>query len=182
MKNTLKIIAVIIGVVLLDQITKGFFLHMIIGRVPLFGAACDLIPPFCVGNQIFHGADFMNLWHTSWFKFVFVWNPGTSFSLFRNLGESAPLIIIILSGFIIGAIGYYLFTRAKPGLEKWSLALIVGGALGNLIDRIRFGAVIDFLDFHVKNWHWPAFNFADICISVGVGLIILGWVFGKKNC
>jgi signal peptidase II len=61
------------------------------------------------------------------------------------------------------------------------LALIVGGALGNLIDRVRFGAVIDFLDFHVGGWHWPAFNIADICIATGVGLYLLNWLINRKR-
>jgi signal peptidase II len=59
--------------------------------------------------------------------------------------------------------------------------MITGGALGNLIDRLRFGAVIDFLDFHIGGLHWPAFNFADICISVGVCLFIFGLIINKKG-
>jgi signal peptidase II len=55
----------------------------------------------------------------------------------------------------------------------WGLALILGGAVGNLIDRLMYGHVIDFLDFYVKNWHWPAFNVADIAICLGAGLYIL---------
>jgi signal peptidase II len=60
------------------------------------------------------------------------------------------------------------------------LALIIGGAFGNLIDRIRFGAVIDFLDLHVGGWHWPAFNVADMFIVIGVGLYIINMIFRKK--
>jgi signal peptidase II len=60
------------------------------------------------------------------------------------------------------------------------MGLIVGGAIGNLIDRLRFGAVIDFIDWHIGTWHWPAFNFADICITVGIGLYVLYFIKGKK--
>ena len=58
-------------------------------------------------------------------------------------------------------------------LYSWPLALITGGAVGNLIDRVRFGSVVDFLDVYVGNWHWPAFNVADSAISIGVGIFLL---------
>ena len=61
------------------------------------------------------------------------------------------------------------------------LALILGGALGNLIDRLRFGQVVDFLDFHAFGWHWPAFNVADSAITVGAGLLILEGFFREKR-
>jgi signal peptidase II len=181
MKNILKISGIILAVILIDQIAKGLLLGSVVGGWQWLGSACDLTPFFCDGaGQIVHGADFANLPATSWFKFVFVWNPGTSFSLFRALGTAAPLILVVLTAAIIGFLGHFLFMRAKPR-EKLPLALIVGGALGNLIDRVRFGAVIDFLDFHIGNWHWPAFNIADICICIGVGLYILNWVLEKKK-
>ena len=62
------------------------------------------------------------------------------------------------------------------------MALIAGGAIGNLIDRIRFCAVVDFLDFHVGGYHWPAFNVADICIVIGVGLYILNLYLARRKC
>jgi signal peptidase II len=55
---------------------------------------------------------------------------------------------------------------------RWGLALVLAGAAGNLIDRIAYGSVLDFLDFHVRNWHWPAFNVADSSISIGAALIL----------
>jgi signal peptidase II len=118
---------------------------------------------------------------TDFFNLVFTWNPGTSFSLFRSLGESAPLVIIAITGVIIGFLGYQLFARKNTKLETVALAMIVGGALGNLIDRIRFGAVIDFLDFHIGRLHWPAFNVADICITIGVILFIISWIINIKG-
>ena len=59
-------------------------------------------------------------------------------------------------------------------------AMVAGGALGNLIDRMRLGYVLDFFDFHVRGWSWPAFNIADASISVGVGLLVLSWLLGKS--
>lgn len=170
MKKISVILLVIFGAVLLDILSKGVLLYLITGGVPLYGAAWDIVP---VPYLMAHVFDFFNI--------VFTWNHGTSFSLFRALGESAPLILIIFTSCIIGFIAHYLFTRAAS-YERIPLALIVGGALGNLIDRIRFGAVVDFLDFHIGGWHWPAFNVADICIVVGVGLYLLNVFVARRKC
>lgn len=171
MKSILKLFAIVFGAVLADQLTKGLLLYLITGGVPLSGHAWQVVPfPYLMAHV------------TSFFNVVFTWNPGASFSLFRTLGEAAPLIIIAGTSAIIGFIGYYALRRASRS-EIPALGLILGGAIGNLIDRLRFGAVIDFLDFHIGGIHWPAFNVADICICVGVGLYILNWVvaYYKKS-
>ena len=170
MKKYLIIISIIVSTLFLDQISKGFLLYLITGGVPLSGSAWDVVPfPYMMTNVF----DFFNI--------VFTWNPGTSFSMFRALGESAPLVMIVAISFVIGGILYYLFARAKK-YEIVPLALVCGGALGNLVDRIRFGAVIDFLDFHVGGWHWPAFNVADVCIVVGVGVYLLNMYLARQKC
>ncbi len=170
MKKILYALSVIFGAIILDQLSKGFLLYLITGGVPLYGAAWEIVPvPYLMTGV------------TDFFNIVFTWNPGASFSLFRALGESAPMIIIVATGFIIGFILHHLFTRATS-YERFPLALIAGGALGNLIDRIRFGAVIDFLDFHIGGYHWPAFNIADVCIVVGVGLYIFNWYLARQKC
>lgn len=170
MKKIFRYLLIILAIILLDQLTKGVLINLITGRVPMFAPAWQLIP---VPYLMSHVTDFFNV--------VFTWNPGTSFSLFRALGEAAPIIIIVLTAFVIGAISYYLFYRAQS-YERLPLAFIVGGALGNLIDRMRFGAVVDFLDFHIGGAHWPAFNVADIFICVGVGLYILNWILARRRC
>lgn len=170
MKKYWKYIAIILAAIVADQITKSILLYFITGTVPFSGSAWDVVP---VPYLMAHVCDFFNI--------VFTWNPGASFSMLRNLGEAAPIIIIIATGFIIGFIGYYLFARA-PKYERAPLALVVGGAVGNLIDRARFGAVIDFLDFHVGGWHWPAFNVADMCIVIGVAWLILNFVLARRRC
>ena len=119
---------------------------------------------------------------TSFFNMVLVYNKGAAFSLLSNApGWQTPLLI----GFALVAIGIVgtLLVRS-PGrrLLCSGLALILGGALGNLIDRLRFGSVVDFLDFHALGWHWPAFNVADSGISVGAVLLILeGFVHHEKR-
>lgn len=171
MKRTIwKYIGIILAAVLADQFTKGILLYLITGTVPLYGPAWDVV-----------GVPYLMTQVCNFFNIVFTWNPGASFSMLRAVGEAAPMIIIIGTGFIIGFIGYYLFARA-PKYEKAPLALIVGGALGNLIDRIRFGAVIDFLDFHIGGWHYPAFNVADMCIVLGVCWLILNFILARRRC
>lgn len=169
MKKVFKYLAIILGVIAIDQLTKGILLYLILGRVPTFGAALNLVP---FSYIMAHVCDVFNI--------VFTWNPGASFSMFRVLGETAPFIIIFATGAIIGFILYYMFRRGDVH-ECTALALIVGGAIGNLIDRIRFGAVIDFLDFHIWGYHWPAFNVADICICVGVGLYLFNWWMARRK-
>ena len=170
MKKTAIILSIIFGSILFDQITKSVLLYLITGTVPLVGSAWEIVP---VPYLMTHVLDCFNI--------VFTWNPGASFSLFRALGESAPLVIVTATGAVIGCILYYLFVRAAR-YERVPLALIAGGAIGNLIDRIRFGAVVDFLDFHIGGYHWPAFNVADICIVVGVGLYLLNWYCARRAC
>ncbi len=168
MKTILKYLSIIFGVILLDQITKSILLYLITGTVPLAGNSWSVVGYPYLMSHVF-----------DWFNIVFTWNPGTSFSLLRSLGEAAPWIIVGATGVIIALLTYYLFRRAGT-YERLPLALIIGGAFGNLIDRIRFGAVIDFLDLHVGGWHWPAFNVADMFIVIGVGLYIINMIFRKK--
>lgn len=170
MKKILLILSIILGVIALDFVSKGALLYLITGGVPLIGGAWELVPHPYLMTPV-----------TGFFNIVFTWNFGTAFSLFNGLGEYAPIALILMTGIIIGIILYYLFARAKR-YEIVPLALIAGGALGNLIDRIRFGAVVDFLDFHIGGYHWPAFNIADVCIVIGVGLYILYWCIARRKC
>ncbi len=170
MKNKiLKYLGIVLAVIIADQISKAILIFMITGTVPLAADAWTLVPYPYLMAQVFN-----------FFNIVFTWNPGASFSMLRTVGEVAPMLIIIGTGFIIGFIGYYLLARATDH-ERMPLALILGGAIGNLIDRIRFGAVVDFLDFHIGGWHWPAFNVADICICAGVALYILNWIIARRR-
>ena len=82
-----------------------------------------------------------------------------------------PLLMAALTGALTIAFAVMAF-RAQHALERAGLALVVGGALGNIIDRLRQGAVTDFLDFYWRDWHWPTFNVADICITLGAVLIL----------
>jgi len=109
-------------------------------------------------------------------RIVYVENKGAAFGLFSNLGNN---IFIAISIITIAVIIIYTFRFAK-GLEVYSFSFILGGALGNLIDRLIFGKVIDFIDFFVGRWHWPAFNIADSALTIGIGLFIFLNLKSKK--
>ena len=102
-------------------------------------------------------------------RIVHVENKGAAFGLFTQFGNN---IFILISVCAIICIVVYL-TGLPIGLELYSLSLILGGAIGNLIDRIRIGKVIDFIDVYVGNWHWPAFNVADSALTVGIILFLI---------
>ena len=116
---------------------------------------------------------------TGFFDLIPVWNRGVSFGILASHGGSTAWL---LSGLAVAvAIGLIIWLgRAERQLLALGLGFVIGGALGNVIDRSRFGAVFDFLDFHAAGWHFPAFNLADSAITLGVGLLLLdGLVSGR---
>jgi len=104
-------------------------------------------------------------------------NFGVSFGLFSGL--ISPWILIFL-GLLVVAFIFYLMRSASNILEQWGLLIIISGAISNIIDRIFNGYVIDFIYLHYKNFYWPAFNFADIYITIGIIMIIIN-VLRKIN-
>ena len=116
--------------------------------------------------------DFKSISVMPFFNIVMVWNEGVSFGLFNNDGINAAIPLIIIS-LIVCAIFLVWLARTSYTLQAYGIALVIGGAIGNVIDRIRFGAVIDFLDFHIAGYHWPAFNIADSAIVIGVLILIV---------
>jgi len=143
-------------IILLDQVTKGLILRYL---------------PFNKTIPVVKG--FFNITH--------VLNPGGAFGLMANLSPiMRGIIFLFISSVAVGLIFY--FYKKTPARHAWlsaAFALIFGGAIGNLIDRIRFGMVIDFLDFYVGNLHWPAFNIADSAISIGIGIFLYHLIFKK---
>ncbi len=110
---------------------------------------------------------------TSYFNLVMAWNTGVSFSLFSN-GFAYTYIILIVIALCITCLFLFWLWRAESHFQGLCYAAVIGGALGNVIDRARFGAVIDFLDFHIYGHHWPAFNVADMAVVSGIFVLILG--------
>ncbi|MBW2368924.1 MAG: signal peptidase II [Deltaproteobacteria bacterium] len=143
-------------VVVLDQVTKA----MICATIPLHDAWV-VIPGF--------------------FDITHIRNPGGAFGLLASLDPGVRRLIFLGIAFLaLGLVCFFYWSTPKthPYLAA-GFALIFGGAVGNLIDRIRFGSVVDFLDVYVGQWHWPAFNVADSAISVGIGVFVFHVVFNK---
>lgn len=143
-------------VVIVDQITKAIVLNSML-----------------LNHSIPVISGFFNITH--------IHNPGGAFGFMA--GQSPKLrgiIFLFISSLAVGLIFY--FYKKTPLSYVWlaiGFALIFGGAIGNLIDRIRFGIVVDFLDFHIGNLHWPAFNIADSAITVGIFIFVFHLVFKK---
>lgn len=119
---------------------------------------------------------------TSFFNLVLTFNRGVSFGFFPAGSIYGKLVLIFLALCLSVWLLVCLY-RSVSKLESTAYGLIIGGALGNVVDRMRFGGVVDFLDFHIAGYHWPAFNIADSGIVLGVILIFLqqAWHGGKNN-
>ena len=145
-------IAVAAIVVVLDQLSKA----AVLAHFADSAAAAERVTPF--------------------FNLVLTYNRGMSFGLF-NTGAAGggglnAVLFSLAAGAIIAGLLYWLSRITSPLLAV-AIGLIIGGAIGNVVDRICHGAVIDFLDFHIGAWHWPAFNVADSAICVGVAAMLL---------
>lgn len=113
------------------------------------------------------------------FNLVYVWNRGVSFGMFNQLQHSQIIFSLIQSTILI--ILFIWLARNEKLHFTYALGLIIGGAFGNLFDRVKNGAVADFLDFHIASYHWPAFNLADSFVFIGVMILIFDdLVFRKK--
>ena len=143
------------AVILLDQATK-WLIHDVV-----------MVPPRSIPV-------------TDFFNIVMVWNRGVSFGLFDNDSVWTPMLLSLLA---VG-ISIVLMVWLRRAEGKWlalSLGMVIGGAVGNVIDRAVWRAVFDFLDFHVAGYHWPAFNVADTAITVGVVMILAEGLFAKDR-
>ena len=150
-RKAMILVAVLVLGLGLDQVTKLLVLHNL-----------------ALGSHIPIGSGFFNLVH--------VHNKGAAFSLLNSIpaGFTRPFFIIS-TGLVLGVVGY-LWWRLPPA--NWAAALgyslIMAGAVGNLIDRVRLGEVVDFLDFYWGRYHWPAFNVADSLVCLGAAVLV--WV------
>ena len=117
------------------------------------------------------------------FSLTYIRNPGAAFGLLAGSSSTFRMIFFGLTSVLaLGLLGTILLRMPeREWMGRLSVAGILGGAIGNLIDRLRYGEVIDFLDFFIENYHWPAFNVADSAITVGVTFLIIHFMFEKKE-
>ena len=110
---------------------------------------------------------------TYFFDITHIHNFGVSFGLFAG---TIPHLVLVIIGLFVTAFVLYLYINSSEFLERWGLFIIICGAIGNIVDRFINGYVIDFLYLHINQYYWPAFNFADIYISIGIIMIIVNMV------
>lgn len=148
-------ILIALGIICLDQLSKWWILTIVMSpprRIPV----------------------------TGFFDLVLVFNRGVSFGMFGGAPSWVPVALIVFALLLSIALCIWMW-RADTVLLGSALGLVVGGAIGNVIDRLIHGAVVDFLDFHVAGYHWPAFNIADSAITVGVAFLILDSLKSKPS-
>jgi len=157
LKSKYTLLAWISGtIILLDQVTKAW----ITANMPLYRTV-----PVIQG--------FFNITH--------IHNPGGAFGFLAAAHPLLRSVVFILVSFLALGLVFYFF-KNTPKTHRFlsvGFALIFGGAVGNLIDRIRMGSVVDFLDFFIGTYHWPAFNVADSAITVGITIFLIHLVLGK---
>ncbi|MBN1363711.1 MAG: signal peptidase II [Syntrophaceae bacterium] len=157
-KNIIIFLVCSATIVLLDQITKA-----------------AIIKRFFIHESYIVIDGFLNI--------VYVMNPGAAFGFLADTSETFRYFFFIgITVLVILLIIYYMVkSKSENMFYVMSLTLIFSGAVGNLIDRVRFGAVIDFLDVYVGTAHWPAFNVADSAISIGAVLMIWGTIVKRRK-
>ena len=143
---------------------------MLLGLVVAFiSLVLDQLSKFFVDTQLLLEQNVIEV--ADYFNLVKVWNRGVSFSMFNGYGNLGSMVLCGVAIIISCALLYWMYHETNK-FKIFALGLIVGGAFGNVVDRLHFGAVMDFLDFHYKNYHWPAFNLADSFICIGAFLLI----------
>jgi signal peptidase II len=151
LKNKYILLTVVAGlVVLADQITKALIWKYL---------------PYHQSVTVIAG--FFDLTH--------IHNPGGAFGIMANMGESVRTVVFLLASSLAVGLIFYFYKKTPPSFIFLAIgfALIFGGAIGNLVDRVRLGVVVDFLDIYIGKYHWPAFNVADSAITVG--MVIFGY-------
>ena len=143
-----------LSICLFDQITKKF-----------------IIEYFDTNNSI--------IFLTSFLNFDLIWNDGIAFGLLSFDNPSSYNLVTFIIGLVILIVFYFIIISENH--MSYFYSMVAGGALGNFIDRIKFSAVPDFIDFHIGDYHWFVFNIADIFISLGVFCLIIAEIFYKKT-
>jgi signal peptidase II len=140
--------------------------------------ALDQLTKWLIRNDVLNTTRYIEV--TDFFNIVEVWNRGVSFGLFASDSPWTPYLLSALA-IAISIVLIIWLRKAETAFLALALGIVIGGAVGNVIDRLIWGQVYDFLDFHAAEFHWPAFNLADAAISVGVGLLLLDGFIAKRG-
>ena len=162
--------------ILIDQVTKWWVIERYF-RLRSFeatGESIDFLP--WLFSLRMEKIPSMRAEMTPWFDLVMAWNKGVSFSMFTSESTYVAYILIGVA-LTLSLVFFYWLMTTNSKMTAFPLVLIVAGALSNVWDRVRFGAVADFLYFHVGSYGWPAFNLADSCIVAGVALLAYDGLF-----
>ena len=167
-------LSLIIDIIIFDQISKWAVMELMFRPEVTGGQGLGFVdwvlnPPLRM--------EFVSIPIVPSLNFTMVWNEGVSFGLFGNMGIW-PLVIMAGA---VSAIFVFWLMRSRSLFESVALSFVIGGAIGNIIDRFRFGAVADFLDVYIGNSHWPAFNIADSAITIGVAMLLIHGLFMKEK-
>lgn len=147
--------------------TKSQLINLLL--IAAFGALFDQLTKLLSVKVLASSYDFIAL--TPFLNIVHRLNTGIAFSLGDGFGEAGRWFFIIVA-LVVSLALFIWFVFATTPLRTLAIGLLIGGAIGNTIDRLRLGGVIDFIDFHLYSWHYPTFNLADSLIFIGVGLLI----------
>ena len=140
--------------------------------------ALDQLTKWWIVNSVMNPPSVIEV--TPFFNLVLGLNRGVSFGMFSSDSNLSRWLLTALALAIVCALAVWLWRAEKPWLAG-ALGLIIGGAIGNVIDRAMVGAVVDFFDFHAADYHWPAFNVADMGITCGAAVLIWDSVFGYQR-
>lgn len=149
--TTVRGLLLALAVIVLDQASKWWIVNIV------------MTPPQSIEIMPF-------------FNLVLAWNRGISFSMLQYETDVMPYVLSMVALGVVLVLVRWL-QHAARGWTILGLGLVIGGALGNVVDRLRFGAVVDFLDFHAAGVHFPAFNLADSAISLGVVVLLIDGLF-----
>ncbi|MCC6244982.1 MAG: lipoprotein signal peptidase [Gemmatimonadaceae bacterium] len=138
--------------------------------IPLVVIVLDQVTKWVIQATLPYGASIPG---TGFFNVVHFWNTGAAFSFLADQSGWQRYFFIALA-IVVSAVLGWMLRKPLPLSEALGFSLIIGGALANAIDRLVRGYVVDFLDFYWRDWHWPAFNAADIAITLGAALLIAG--------
>lgn len=166
----LKWLSVAPVILVTDQISKWYVMEQIMRPLAQTGQEPHGFWDWYIGSPV--PVPFTSIPVSSFFNLVMAWNTGVSFSLLDSYGIYGTWLLVIIALAIVAMFSVW-FYKTKDPFHAICFATIIGGALGNVLDRVRFGAVIDFLDFHIWGYHWPAFNVADMAVVSGVVLLII---------